>query len=83
MLRPAFGHFSTPLRPATSHIKWGREMGGATGLRTRKKHPDKALSFLGIRAIENPGRYADGNGQGGCIRREALGARYRRAGQSV
>ena len=37
-------------------------MGGATGIRTRKKHPDKALSVLGIRAIEKPGRYADGNG---------------------
>ena len=40
----------------------GREMGGTTGIRTRKKHPDKALSVLGIRAIEKPGRYADGNG---------------------
>ena len=35
-------------------------MGGATGIRTPKKHPDKALSVLGIRAIEKPGRYADG-----------------------
>jgi hypothetical protein len=40
----------------------GCKMGGATGIRTRKKHPDKALSVLGIRAIEKPGRYADGNG---------------------
>lgn len=40
----------------------GREMGGATGIRTRKKHPDKALNVLAIRAIETPGRYADGNG---------------------
>ncbi len=32
------------------------------GIRTSKKHPDKALSVLGIRAIERPGRYADGNG---------------------
>jgi integrase len=40
----------------------GRELGGATGIRRRKKHPDKALSVLGIRAIEKPGRYADGNG---------------------
>jgi integrase len=37
-------------------------MGGTTGIRTRKKHPDKALSVLGIRAIEKAGRYADGNG---------------------
>jgi hypothetical protein len=37
-------------------------MGGATGIRTRKKHPDKALNVLAIRAIEKPGRYADGNG---------------------
>jgi hypothetical protein len=40
----------------------GREMGGATGIRTRKKHPEKALNVLAIRAIEKPGRYADGNG---------------------
>lgn len=32
------------------------------GIRTRKKHPDKALSVVGIRAIDKPGRYADGNG---------------------
>src|ERR1700730_17988426 len=37
-------------------------MGGTTGIRTRKKQPDKALSGLGIRAIEQPGHYADGNG---------------------
>src|ERR1700738_3549985 len=37
-------------------------MGGATGIRTRRKHPDKALNVLAIRAIEKPGRYADGNG---------------------
>jgi integrase len=37
-------------------------MGGTTGIRTRKKHPDKALNVLAIRAIEKPGRYADGNG---------------------
>jgi integrase len=36
-------------------------MGGATGIRTRK-HPDKALSVVGIRALKKPGRYADGNG---------------------
>jgi hypothetical protein len=43
-------------------VNMGREVGGATGIRTRKKHPDKALSVLGIRAIDKPGRYADGNG---------------------
>jgi integrase len=37
-------------------------MGRATKTQTRKKHPDKALSVLGVRAIEKPGRYADGNG---------------------
>jgi integrase len=31
------------------------------GIRTRK-HPDKALSVVGIRALKKPGRYADGNG---------------------
>jgi integrase len=31
------------------------------GIRTRK-HPDKALSIVGIRALKKPGRYADGNG---------------------
>jgi integrase len=36
-------------------------MGGATGIRTRK-HPDKALTVVGIRALKKPGRYADGNG---------------------
>jgi len=36
-------------------------MGGVTGIRTRK-HPDKALSVVGIRALKKPGRYADGNG---------------------
>src|ERR1700722_11171381 len=36
-------------------------MGGAAGSRTRK-HPDKALSVVGIRALKKPGRYADGNG---------------------
>jgi integrase len=36
-------------------------MGGATGIRTHK-HPDKALSVVGIRALKKPGRYADGNG---------------------
>jgi integrase len=36
-------------------------MGGATGIRTRK-HPDKALTVVGIRALNKPGRYADGNG---------------------
>ena len=41
---------------------WGAKMGGATGIRTRKKHPDKALNVLAIRAIDKPGRYADGNG---------------------
>jgi integrase len=39
----------------------GCKMGGATGIRTRK-HPDKALTVVGIRAIKSPGRYADGNG---------------------
>jgi len=39
----------------------GRKMGGVTGIRTRK-HPDKALSVVGIRALKKPGRYADGNG---------------------
>ena len=38
------------------------EVGGGTGIRTRKKHPDKALNVLAIRAIDKPGRYADGNG---------------------
>jgi integrase len=32
------------------------------GIRTRKRHPDKALSVVGIRALKKPGRYADGNG---------------------
>jgi integrase len=32
-----------------------------TGIRTRK-HPDKALTVVGIRALKKPGRYADGNG---------------------
>jgi integrase len=32
------------------------------GIRTRKKHPDKALTAVGIRALTKPGRYADGNG---------------------
>jgi Arm DNA-binding domain len=36
-------------------------MGGATGIRTRK-HPDKVLNVVGIRALKKPGRYADGNG---------------------
>jgi integrase len=31
-------------------------------IRTRKKHPDKALTAVGIRALKKPGRYADGNG---------------------
>jgi integrase len=38
------------------------EVGGGTGIRTRKKHPDKALNALAVRAIDKPGRYADGNG---------------------
>lgn len=37
-------------------------MGGTTGIRIRRKHPDKALNVLAIRAIDKPGRYADGNG---------------------
>jgi integrase len=37
-------------------------MGGATGIRTQNKHPDKALTVVGIRALKKPGRYADGNG---------------------
>jgi integrase len=32
------------------------------GIRTRKKHPEKALSAVGIRALKKPGRYGDGNG---------------------
>src|SRR4051794_19596765 len=36
-------------------------MGGTTGIRTRK-HPDKALTVVGIRALKKPGRYGDGNG---------------------
>jgi hypothetical protein len=48
------------------HILWGRmwgfEMGGAIGNRTPKKHPDKALTAIGVRALKTPGRYADGNG---------------------
>jgi integrase len=32
------------------------------GIRTRKKHPDKALNVVGIKALKKPGRYADGNG---------------------
>jgi integrase len=35
-------------------------MGGGTGIRTR--HPDKALTVVGIKALKKPGRYADGNG---------------------
>ncbi|KZD23896.1 tyrosine-type recombinase/integrase [Tardiphaga robiniae] len=37
-------------------------MGGPTGIQIRRKHPDKALNVLAIRAIDKPGRYADGNG---------------------
>jgi integrase len=37
-------------------------LGGGTGIRTRKKHPDKALNVVRIRALKKPGRYADGNG---------------------
>lgn len=33
-----------------------------TGIRTRKKHPEKALTAVAIRALKQPGRYADGNG---------------------
>src|SRR5258708_3544051 len=36
-------------------------MGGATGIRTRR-HPDKALTVVGIKALKKAGRYADGNG---------------------
>jgi hypothetical protein len=36
--------------------------GGTTGIRTRKKHPEKALTAVQIRALKKPGRYADGNG---------------------
>jgi molybdate transport repressor ModE-like protein len=36
--------------------------GGAMGTRTRKKHPEKALTAVAIRALKKPGRYADGNG---------------------
>jgi integrase len=36
-------------------------MGVAMGIRTRK-HPDKALTVVGIKALKTPGRYADGNG---------------------
>jgi hypothetical protein len=36
-------------------------MGGATGIRT-KRHPDKALMVVGIKALKKSGRYADGNG---------------------
>jgi integrase len=32
------------------------------GIRTTKKHPDKALTVVGIKALKKPGRYADGNG---------------------
>jgi integrase len=32
------------------------------GIRTRKKHPEKALTAVGIRALKKSGRYADGNG---------------------
>jgi integrase len=32
------------------------------GNRTGNKHPDKALTAVGIRALKKPGRYADGNG---------------------
>ncbi|WP_049826393.1 tyrosine-type recombinase/integrase [Bradyrhizobium japonicum] len=37
-------------------------MSEAIGNRTPKKHPDKALTAIGIRALKTPGRYADGNG---------------------
>jgi hypothetical protein len=40
----------------------GREIGGAIGIRTRKKHPDKALNAVRVNALKSPGRYADGNG---------------------
>ena len=29
---------------------------------TKGKHPTKALTPIGIRALSTPGRYADGNG---------------------
>jgi integrase len=32
------------------------------GTRTRKKHPEKALTAAQIRVLKKPGRYADGNG---------------------
>ena len=40
----------------------GRELGGAMENRTRKKHPEKALTAVQIRVLKKPGRYADGNG---------------------
>ena len=40
----------------------GCKMGAAAGIRTQNKHPDKALTVVGIRALKKPGRYADGNG---------------------
>src|SRR6202171_2361619 len=36
-------------------------MGGAAGIRTQKKHPDKAMTVDGIRPLKKPCRYADGN----------------------
>ncbi len=38
------------------------ELGGGIGIRTRKKHPENALTVVGIKALKKPGRYADGNG---------------------
>jgi integrase len=32
------------------------------GMKPRGRHPEKALSAIGIRSLSKPGRYADGNG---------------------
>ncbi len=31
-------------------------------MKPKGRHPEKALSVVAIRALEEPGRYADGNG---------------------
>ena len=45
----------------TSHIICGTEC-GMSDIPILRKHPQKALSAIGIKAILEPGRYADGNG---------------------
>jgi integrase len=45
----------------TSHILCGTKC-GMDDSKFKRKHPQKALSVVGIKALNEPGRYADGNG---------------------